>query len=85
LREAGLRVSGDYRAEKVGAKIRDAQLEMIPYMAIVGAREQEQGTVALRDRVQGDLGAMPLDAVINRLQEEIRLKLIRRSDERKNG
>jgi len=85
LREAGLRVSGDYRAEKVGAKIRDAQLEMIPYMAIVGGREQEQGTVALRDRVQGDLGAMPLDAVINRLQEEIRLKLIRRSDERKNG
>ncbi len=85
FREAGLRVSGDYRAEKVGAKIRDAQLEMIPYMAIVGSREQEQGTVALRDRLQGDLGAMPLEAVIARLQEEIRLKLIRRSDDRKNG
>lgn len=83
FREAGLRVSGDYRAEKVGAKIRDAQLEMIPYMAVVGNREQEQGTVALRDRVQGDLGAFPVEEVIARLQEEIRLKLIRRADERK--
>lgn len=85
FREAGLRVSGDYRAEKVGAKIRDAQLEMIPYMAVVGNREQEQGTVALRDRVQGDLGAFPVEEVIARLQEEIRLKLIRRADERKKG
>ncbi|MGQ9505652.1 MAG: threonine--tRNA ligase [Thermogutta sp.] len=85
FREAGLRVSGDYRAEKVGAKIRDAQLEMIPYMAVVGSREQEQGTVALRDRVKGDLGAFPVETVIARLQEEIRLKVIRRPDEMKNG
>ena len=85
FREAGLRVSGDYRAEKVGAKIRDAQLEMIPYMAIVGSREQEQGTVALRDRVEGDLGAFPVEEVIIRLLREIQLKLIRRSDETKKG
>jgi len=85
FREAGLRVSGDYRAEKVGAKIRDAQLEMIPYMAIVGSREQEQGTVALRDRVEGDLGAFPVEEVITRLLREIQLKLIRRSDETKKG
>lgn len=85
FREAGLRVSGDYRAEKVGAKIRDAQLEMIPYMAVVGSREQEQGTVALRDRVKGDLGAFPVETVIARLQEEIRLKVIHRPDETKNG
>ena len=85
FREAGLRVSGDYRAEKVGAKIRDAQLEMIPYMAIVGSREQEQGTVALRDRVEGDLGTFPVEEVITRLLREIQLKLIRRSDETKKG
>ena len=59
MRQAGLRVSGDYRAEKIGAKIRDAQLELIPYMFVLGGREAETGQVALRDRLEGDLGAMP--------------------------
>ena len=59
LSEAGLRVTGDYRAEKIGAKIRDAQLELIPYMFVIGGREADEGKVAVRDRLEGDLGAMP--------------------------
>jgi len=77
LGEAGLRVSGDYRAEKIGAKIRDAQLALIPYMFVVGGREMEQGTVAVRDRRRGDLGSTSLEAAIGKLSEEIRLKKIR--------
>ena len=60
LRDAGLRVTGDYRAEKLGSKIRDAQLELIPYMLVVGERDAEQGTVSVRDRIDGDQGAMPV-------------------------
>ena len=77
LKAAGLRVSGDYRAEKIGSKIRDAQLELIPYMLVIGPREAETGQVALRDRLAGDLGALPVDAVVARLQEEIAAKTIR--------
>ena len=51
---------GDYRPEKIGYKIREAQLEKIPYMLVVGEKEQTAGTVAVRDRVDGDLGAMPV-------------------------
>ena len=77
LSEAGLRVSGDYRAEKIGAKIRDAQLELIPYMFIIGGREAEEGKVAVRDRLQGDLGPMTIDQAIDKLKIEIRDKTIR--------
>ena len=57
LRAAGLRVSGDYRAEKLGSKIREAQLGKIPYMLVVGEKEQTAGTVAVRHRV-GDPGGI---------------------------
>jgi len=77
LRVAGLRVSGDYRPEKVGAKIRDAQLELVPYMFVVGQREVENRTVAVRDRREGDLGAMSVDAAIAKLQAEIDGKTVR--------
>jgi threonyl-tRNA synthetase len=77
LAEAGIRASGDYRAEKIGAKIRDAQLELIPYMFVLGGREAEEGKVAVRDRLQGDLGAMPLAEAIAKLQAEIRAKTVR--------
>jgi threonyl-tRNA synthetase len=77
LSEAGLRVTGDYRAEKIGAKIRDAQLELIPYMFVIGGREADEEKVAVRDRLQGDLGAMPLEEAIAKLQTEIREKTIR--------
>ncbi|MBN1589170.1 MAG: threonine--tRNA ligase [Pirellulales bacterium] len=77
LREAGLRVSGDYRPEKVGAKIRDAQLELIPYMFVVGGREMENETVAVRDRREGDLGSMALPEAVERLRTEIANKTLR--------
>jgi threonyl-tRNA synthetase len=77
LAQAGLRVSGDYRAEKIGAKIRDAQLELIPYMFIIGGREAEEGKVSLRDRLEGDLGPMPVDQAVDKLKTEIRDKTIR--------
>lgn len=74
---AGLRVSGDYRPEKVGAKIRDAQLELIPYMFVIGGRERDQGTISLRDRLEGDLGGMSVQAAVAKLKEEIRAKTVR--------
>jgi threonyl-tRNA synthetase len=77
LRSEGLRVTGDYRAEKLGAKIRDAQLERIPYMFVVGPRDCEQGTVSVRDRIDGDVGAMPLGAAVEKLREEIRSRTVR--------
>ncbi|HEY2839275.1 MAG TPA: threonine--tRNA ligase, partial [Pirellulales bacterium] len=77
LRAAGLRVSGDYRAEKLGAKIRDAQLKLIPYMLVVGERDAAEGNVSVRDRLEGDLGAMPLAAAIEKLQKEVAEKTIR--------
>ncbi len=82
LSEAGLRVAGDYRAEKIGAKIRDAQLELIPYMFVIGGREAEEGKVSVRDRLDGDLGAMPLAAAVDKLQAEIRAKTVRRAAEK---
>ena len=73
------RVGGDYRAEKIGAKIRDAQLALIPYMFVIGGREAQEGLVAVRDRLEGDLGAMPLAAAVEKLQAEIRAKTVRRA------
>ncbi len=75
--QAGFRVTTDFRGSKVQAKIRDAQLELIPYMAVVGPKEAETGAVALRDRIKGDLGAMPLDQAIEKLSDEVRDKTIR--------
>jgi threonyl-tRNA synthetase len=78
LSEAGLRVGGDYRAEKIGAKIRAAQLDLVPYMFVIGGREAQEGQVSVRDRLEGDLGAMPLAAAVDKLQAEIRAKTVRR-------
>lgn len=79
LKEKGFRVSGDYRPEKIGAKIREAQLEKIPYMLVVGEKEVAAGTVAVRDRVDGDIGAMPVAELIARLAKEVREKTIRQT------
>ena len=79
LKAAGMRVSGDYRAEKIGAKIRDAQLELIPYMLIVGGREMENGEVSVRDRIDGDLGAMPVTDALAKFQDEIENRLVRKT------
>jgi threonyl-tRNA synthetase len=74
LRGRGLRVTGDYRHEDMRSKIRDAQLEKIPYMLIVGEKEQAAGAVAVRERSEGDLGAMPLAGLVARLEAEVREK-----------
>lgn len=81
LRRAGLRVQGDYRPEKIGAKIREAQLDLIPYMLVIGPKEAETGAVAVRDRIDGDLGAMPLDEAIKRFQAEIDERRVRQTFE----
>jgi threonyl-tRNA synthetase len=70
LLQSDLRASADMRAEKIGAKIRDAQLEKIPAMLVVGAKEAENQTVSYRDRTAGDLGAIPLEEAISRLAAE---------------
>jgi threonyl-tRNA synthetase len=70
LQEAGLRSSIDVRPEKIGAKIRDAQLEKIPVMLVVGAKEAETRTVSYRDRTEGDKGALPLLEAVARLKQE---------------
>jgi threonyl-tRNA synthetase len=61
LRAAGLRVETNVRGDKIGAKIRQAQLQKIPFMLVLGDREMEQGEVAVRERVRGDLGAMSIE------------------------
>jgi threonyl-tRNA synthetase len=77
VRAAGFRVTTDMQSAKVNAKIRNAQLELIPYMMIVGPKEADGGTVALRDRIDGDLGQMPLDEALVRLRKEADAHVIR--------
>jgi threonyl-tRNA synthetase len=60
LREAGFRVEANLRSEKIGAKIRDAQLQKVPFMLVLGDREMEQRTVAVRERAKGDIGVMSM-------------------------
>jgi threonyl-tRNA synthetase len=77
LREAGFRVTCDKQDAKLQAKIREAQLDLIPYMFIVGPKEAEAGAVAVRDRIEGDLGPMPLEAAMAKLREEIEARTVR--------
>lgn len=79
LNAAGLRITTDYRSEKLGAKIRDAQLELIPYMLVVGPRDAENGTVSLRDRIDGDLGSMAVEDVVKKLLGEVAERTVRKT------
>lgn len=74
LREKGMRVEVDERNEKIGYKIREAQLEKVPYMLVIGDKEAEQGTVAVRSRKEGDLGSMEVKAFITKIEDEINSK-----------
>ncbi len=74
LKAAGIRAEMDDRNEKVGFKIREAQLEKVPYMLVVGQKEVDEGKVAVRDRSKGDQGATELDAFIAKVREEIESK-----------
>ena len=76
LNAAGIRVETDLRNEKIGFKIREAQMQKIPYMLIIGDKEVENGVIAARSRKAGDLGTMTLDAFIERINEEVRTKAI---------
>jgi threonyl-tRNA synthetase len=71
LKRAGIRAISDLRNEKITYKIREHSLQKLPYQLIVGDKEMEAGTVAVRTRGGEDLGAMPLDALLARLQEEV--------------
>jgi len=74
LAAAGLRVELDERQEKIGYKIREAQLQKVPYMLVTGDREAAEGTVSVRSRSAGDLGGRSLDAFITAAKEEIAAK-----------
>ena len=81
LRSSGLRAEVDLRAEKIGAKIRNAQIEKTPVMLVVGAKEAEDGTVSYRDRIDGDQGALPLPNAIARIKLESDSRAIRQTVE----
>lgn len=74
LEAAKIRASIDDRSEKMGYKIRQAQLEKIPYMLVVGDKEIEEGAVSVRSRKDGDIGKMPVDELVSKLKEEIETK-----------
>jgi threonyl-tRNA synthetase len=74
LRAAGLRADLDERQEKIGYKIREAQLRKIPYMLVVGDKEVADGTVSLRSRAGGDLGPIGVDEFTKKAREEARAK-----------
>jgi threonyl-tRNA synthetase len=75
LQESDVRVEVDRRGEKIGAKIRDAQLQKVPYMLIVGEKEQTAGTVAIRERSRGDLGAKSLPDFLFDLKPQMRYNI----------
>ena len=74
LKEMGVRAETDMRNEKIGYKIREAQLEKAPYMLVIGDRELESGQVAVRSRKEGDLGSMDAEAFIERITKEIKTR-----------
>ena len=76
LQAAGHRIQADLRSEKIGAKIRDAQLKKIPFMLVIGEREAESGTVAVRDKVKGDTGAVPVAEFSARLRDLVRTRAL---------
>ena len=71
LADAGIRVTIDRSADKIGAKIRNTRLDRVPYMLVIGQREADEGTVSIRHRDKDDLGAKPLDEFISVLKQEI--------------
>jgi threonyl-tRNA synthetase len=76
MKRHGLRVHLDDRNEKLPAKIRDAQMQKIPYMLVVGPKEAEAGTVSVRHRSKGDLGPKPLAEVLDAMQKEVETRSI---------
>ncbi|QGU95386.1 threonine--tRNA ligase [Clostridium bovifaecis] len=75
LKKNDIRVEIDLRNEKIGYKIREAQLQKVPYMLVIGEKEMNEGTAAVRDRKQGDIGVMALEGFISKIKEEIEKKV----------
>jgi threonyl-tRNA synthetase len=75
LDDLDIRVELDDRNEKIGYKIREAQMQKVPYMLVVGDKEIENNAVAVRDRKEGDRGSMSLDEFISNIQKEIKEKI----------
>ncbi len=71
LKAAGIRSEADLRNEKLGYKIREARMQRVPYMVIVGEKEMEEGTISVRKRDEGDLGAMKLEELVGKIKEEV--------------
>ena len=78
LKKNKIRCSVDTRAEKIGYKIRESRLDKVPYMLVVGQKEEEEQTVSMRSRYDGDAGSMKLDSFIDQICKEIRTKEIRK-------
>jgi len=76
LKDSGVRVETDYRNEKIGYKIREAQLERIPYMLVIGDKEVESNTVAVRSRKEGDRGSIGFDAFLDMIITEIKSRAL---------
>jgi len=74
LTDAGFRVETDYRNEKIGYKIREAQMQKVPYMLVLGDKEAESGLVTVRKRGEGDLGTMELEEFTGRISEEAKAR-----------
>ena len=74
LGDMGFRSEVDYRNEKIGRKIRDAQMDKVPYMLVIGDRDMENGTVSPRHRADGDLGAMSFEDFAAQLREVVDTK-----------
>ena len=72
LKAEGLKVEADYRTEKIGYKIREARMERVPYIVVVGATEAEEGTVSVRSRQLGDEGSQPLNVFAARVSDEVK-------------
>ena len=77
LHRAGVDVTVDSRSEKIGYKIREARMDRLPYMLVVGQQEEADGTVSVRSRFAGDEGVKPLSEFVSQICEEIRTKEIR--------
>ncbi|MCX7883691.1 MAG: His/Gly/Thr/Pro-type tRNA ligase C-terminal domain-containing protein, partial [Caloramator sp.] len=75
LKDMDIRVELDLRNEKIGYKIREAQLEKTPYMLTLGDKEVEAGNISVRSRKEGDLGSMEFDAFLAKIKEEIDKKI----------
>lgn len=85
LKKNGVLVTTDTRSEKIGFKIREARLAKVPYMLVVGQKEEEEGVVSVRSRFAGDEGTKPLQEFINQICEEIRTKEIRKVEVAEEG